>query len=108
MVEYSLNAIFHSLADETRRDVLKRTLERDQTISELADKYQMSFAAVAKHVGVLEKAGLVTKKKQGRRQFVSVKKEGIEIAKEHLQRYERMWSQRFDALEYILNKEKTN
>lgn len=104
MVEYDLDTIFSSLADPTRRDIVRRTIERDQTISELAERYSMSFAGVAKHLKVLEKAGLVNKRKEGRQQIVSARKETIKFASEHLKQYEKLWSERYDRLESLLTK----
>lgn len=106
MVEYiysfDLDLIYQSLADRTRRDILTRTCEREQTISELADLYQMSFAAVAKHVTVLERAKLVQKRKEGRQQIVSINQHAFEFAAEYLKRFERLWRDRFDKLDDVL------
>lgn len=104
--DYDLDLVFQALADGTRRDILQRAIERDQAISELADKYNMSFAAVAKHVGVLEKAQLVTKQKEGRQQIVSIKKDTITFARQFLERYQKLWNERFDRLETLLLNEK--
>src|SRR5918995_434428 len=62
--------VFHALADTTRRDIVVRTLEGEHSVSALARRYPMSFAAVQKHVAVLEEAGLVTKRRKGREQHV--------------------------------------
>lgn len=107
MVEYSLNInnIFHSLADPTRRDILRRVCETEHTISELAQKYDISFAAVAKHLNVLEKAHLITKRKSGKQQIVSVETSTIEFASEHLKQYEKIWADRFNRLDEILKDE---
>lgn len=104
MVEYKydLDLIYQSLADGTRRDMLTRTLQREQTISELAELYHMSFAAVAKHVTVLERAELVSKRKEGRQQIVSINKKAFEFAAEYLKRFERLWQDRFDKLDSVL------
>ena len=102
MVEYSVDTIFQALADETRRDIVRRTAGRQQTISELACCYQMSFAGVAKHVAVLEKAQLVKKSKEGREQMVRARSETVEFAQEYLRRYECLWNERFDQLEKVL------
>lgn len=67
--EDQLDAVFHALADRTRRDILRRVMREGQSVSELAANYDMSFAAVQKHVAVLERAGLVTKTKEGRRRL---------------------------------------
>ena len=105
MVEYldPLNLVFHSLADATRRDILKRLSRAERTISELAKPYTMSLAAVAKHVDVLEKAGLVTKHRSGKEKVVCLVPTTIKAAEKHLSEYEKLWAARFDALEDLLN-----
>ncbi len=70
-VEDRADALFHALADRTRRDILRRALAGEHSVSALAGKYDMSFAAVQKHVVVLEKAGLITKRRHGREQLAS-------------------------------------
>ena len=65
------DALFHALADRTRRDIMRRVLAGEHSVSVLAAKYDMSFAAVQKHVAVLEKAGLITKRRNGREQLAS-------------------------------------
>ena len=104
MVESSiaLNHIFQALADETRRDILKRVSKAPLSISELAKPYTMSFAAIAKHVSVLERANLITKKREGKEQMVIVVPSTLEIAEEHIERYAKMWGDRFDNLEALL------
>ncbi len=106
MVEYEhafdLDLIYRSLADSTRRDMLIRTAKRDQTISELAELYAMSFAAVAKHVTVLERAQLVQKRKEGRQQIVSINKNAFRFASEYLKRFEQLWRDRFDRLDDLI------
>lgn len=104
MVELTiqLDAIFGSLADGTRRDILKQVAKRDLTISELAKPYALSFAAVAKHVGVLEKAQLITKRRNGKEQIISASPKTIAVATTYLERYEQMWQARFDRLEELL------
>ena len=105
MVELStdLDKIFGALADATRRDILKRVSRDEHTINELAEPYAMSLAAVAKHVSVLEKAGLVTKYRNGKEKVVHIAPKAMKVAAEHLSEYEKLWSARFDALEKLLN-----
>jgi DNA-binding transcriptional ArsR family regulator len=106
MVEYSappLDLIFQSLADATRRDILRRLSQAEQTISELARPYAMSLAAIAKHVGVLERAGLVTKERTGKEKVVHVVPATLKAAEAHLSEYEKLWAERFDSLEALLN-----
>ena len=103
-----LNNIFKSLADPTRRDILSRLQERQHSISELVEKYSMSFAAVAKHINVLEAAKLVTKSKSGKEQIITINGKSIEFADKYLQNYAMLWSDRFDRLENQLKKERNN
>lgn len=105
MVEQAiLDNVFKSLADQTRRDILARLYDQQQTISELAAKYRISFAATAKHISVLERAKLVTKRKQGKQQIVAIAGESLELANQYLQDYERLWNESFDRLEKELRK----
>lgn len=108
MVERSidLDIVFYSLADKTRRDILKRVSAQALSISALAKPYKMSFAAIAKHVGVLEKAKLVTKRREGKQQIISAAPETIKFVGSHLEEYEKMWNERFDALDALLKKTK--
>ena len=106
MVEYntpSLDRIFQSLADATRRDILKRLSREEQTVSELAQPYAMSLAAIAKHIGVLERASLVAKERSGKERVVRLVPATLKAAEEHLSEYEKLWAARFDALEALLS-----
>ena len=105
MVEYTLDTIFRSLGNNTRRDILLRVYEGEQTITELAAKYKMTFAAIAKHVDVLEKSKLVRKRKRGKEQVISINSASFEEANEYLQNYARLWSGRLDSLEKMLQEE---
>lgn len=98
----SLDLIFGALADATRRDILKRISREEHSISELAKPYAMSLAAIAKHVSVLEKAGLVTKRRSGKEKVVRITPRTLKIAAAHLSEYEKVWSARFEALEKLL------
>ncbi|MDJ0595711.1 MAG: metalloregulator ArsR/SmtB family transcription factor [Pleurocapsa sp. MO_226.B13] len=98
----TLDLIFGALADATRRDILKRVSREEQTISELAEPYDMSFAAIAKHVSVLEKARLVIKSQKGKQKIVRISPETVKVAAAHLSEYEKLWGARFDALEKML------
>ncbi len=97
-----MDRIFRALADATRRDILRRTLSGEASVSQLAAAYDMSFAAVQKHVAVLEGAGLVTKHPQGRERVVRGNPETIERAKSLLDRYEQIWRARIDRLDALL------
>lgn len=104
MVEYSstLDIVFHSLSDATRRDILKRVSKEELSISTLAKPYPLSFAAIAKHVAVLEDAKLITKRKIGKEQIVSVQPDTFIVANACLAQYEKIWNARFDALDTLL------
>jgi DNA-binding transcriptional ArsR family regulator len=93
---------FHALADATRRDILKRTMAGDVSVSRLADAYAMSFAAVQKHVAVLEGAGLVTKESRGRERLVRADPSTIARAQQLLSAYAALWRSRVDRLDALL------
>ncbi len=97
-----VDRIFRALADATRRDIVRRTLEGEATVSGLAATYDMSFAAVQKHVSVLEGAGLVTKRRNGRERIVRANPETIARAQDLLGRYELIWRSRIDRLDALL------
>ncbi|MGW8368771.1 MAG: ArsR/SmtB family transcription factor [Gammaproteobacteria bacterium] len=99
----SYDLIFGSLADATRRDILRRVARVEHTIGELARPYAMSLAAIAKHVSKLERAGLVTKRRVGKEKVVRIAPAAIQAATEHLSSYEKLWAARYDALETLLN-----
>ncbi len=94
--------MFHALAISTRRDILRRTVEREQSVSTLAGDYEMSFAAVQKHVAVLEEAGLIIKRAEGRERLVRANPEMIARARALLARYEELWRARVARLDDLL------
>ena len=94
--------VFHALADGTRRDIVVRTLEGEHSVSALARRYPMSFAAVQKHVAVLEEAGLVTKQRKGREQLVRGNVDTIRRASQMLDQLEAVWRGRIDRMGEIL------
>ncbi len=94
--------MFHALADATRRDIIAVVLAGEQSVSELADRYPMSFAAVQKHVAVLERAGLVTKQRQGREQRVRGSPDVLLEAHRLLDQLEAVWRARIDRIDEIL------
>jgi len=97
--------VFHALADATRRDLLLTTLEAEHNVSALARRYPMSFAAVQKHVAVLEDAGLVTKQRKGREQLVRGNVATIRQACRLLEQLEAVWRGRIDRIGEILAEE---
>ncbi|MBG6185618.1 DNA-binding transcriptional ArsR family regulator [Arthrobacter sp. CAN_A214] len=103
--EAGMNRLFQAFADSTRRDILARVLTREYSVTGLAAQYAMSFAAVQKHVAVLERASLVTKEKRGREQIVHAHLEGVKRAQRLLDEYELIWRRRVDRIADILSEE---
>lgn len=99
--------LFHALADATRRDIVMRAMQGDHSISALARLYPMSFAAVQKHVAVLEGAELVTKRRQGREQLVSGNVHTVRKACRLLDQLEALWRGRIDRFDEILAEDST-
>ena len=93
---------FRALGDATRRDIVRRTLEGEHSVSALARAYPMSFAAVQKHVAVLEAAGLVTKRRHGREQLVRGEVQAIRAAHGLLEQLETVWRSRIDRIGEIV------
>ena len=100
-----VDRVFRALADATRRDILRRTMAGEASVSQLAAAYDMSFAAVQKHVAVLEGAGLVTKEPHGRERIISGNPETIRKAQGLLDRYEEIWRSRIDRLDALLSED---
>jgi DNA-binding transcriptional ArsR family regulator len=95
--------MFGALADHTRRDIVRRAIDGEEGVAELASHYPMSFAAVQKHVAILERAGLVTKQRIGRRKVVRTSLEGLRVARRLLDRYEQLWRDRIDRMTDLIN-----
>ena len=102
LVDERADRVFHALADATRRDILRRALQGEHNVSALARAYPVSFAAVQKHVVVLEEAGLVSKRRQGRQQLVRANVDTIRKASELLAQYEAIWRGRINRMGEIL------
>jgi len=104
MVEqaYSLDTIFRSLSDPTRRDILKRIKKGSLSISAIAESYKFSFAGIAKHLDVLERAGLIHKERQGKEQIVSIDPVALAAANEYIESYKELWEKRLDSLDEYL------
>ncbi len=94
--------IFHALADGTRRDILARAVGDGDSVSALAQRYPMSFAAVQKHVAVLERAGLVTKERRGRERLVRTDIDTVQRARMLLDGIERLWRARLERIDDLL------
>lgn len=98
--------VFAALADATRRDIVLRALSGREGVAELASHYPMSFAAVQKHVAVLERAGLVTKLRVGRRKVVRTEIEALRRARGLLDQYEALWRGRIDRMTDLITASK--
>jgi DNA-binding transcriptional ArsR family regulator len=96
------DALFHALADRTRRDILRRVLAGEHSVSRLAEPYAMSFAAVQKHVAVLERAGLVTKRRVGREALASGDVEAVRAVGSLLDELEQVWRGRITRIDALL------
>ena len=94
--------MFGALADRTRRDIVRRAIGAEEGIVELASHYPMSFAAVQKHVAVLERAGLVAKERVGRRKVVRTNLEALRVARRLLDQYEELWRGRIDRMAELI------
>ena len=105
MVKYSLDTLFGSLSDETRRDILQRLLLGELTVSQLAEAYKISLPAVVKHMKVLEGSGLIVKEKRGRQQFVRLSSTPLKEAAEHLLHYETTLHNRLDSFAAYVQQE---
>jgi DNA-binding transcriptional ArsR family regulator len=93
---------FGALADATRRDIVRRAVDAEEGVAELASHYPMSFAAVQKHVAILERAGLVTKERIGRRKIVRTNLEALRVARHLLDTYEELWRGRIDRMTALI------
>jgi DNA-binding transcriptional ArsR family regulator len=98
----SIDGVFHALADATRRDIVRRSAHGALSVSRLADTYPMSFAAVQKHVAVLERAGLITKERRGREQLVRAEPAALQQARRALDDLEAVWRGRVDRMSDLL------
>jgi DNA-binding transcriptional ArsR family regulator len=102
LTDEEVDRLFHALADATRRDILHRCIRAEPSVSRLADVYPMSFAAVQKHVAVLEQAGLVIKERRGREQLVHTDHAGVGRARRVLDELEMAWRGRVDRMADLL------
>ena len=106
MVEQRLDTTFQALADPTRRGMLATLALGDRSIGELAEPFEMSFAGASKHVKVLEQAGLVARRKQGRTHVISLEARPLEEAERWLRQWEKFWSVRLDRLQALVEADK--
>jgi DNA-binding transcriptional ArsR family regulator len=102
LTDEAVDHLFHALADATRRDILRRSVGGELSVSRLAEAYPVSFAAVQKHVAVLERAGLVTKERRGREQLVSTDAGAVGRARRALDELEKTWRGRAERMSDVL------
>ena len=102
MVEQNLDLVFRALADPTRRAILDRLAQGEMTVGDLAKPFPLSFAAVSKHIGVLERAGLATRRARGRERVCRINPAAIKDAHAWLEFHERFWNERLDALDALV------
>ena len=105
MVESRLDATFQALSDPTRRGMLANLALGEKSIGELGEPFAMSFAGAAKHVKVLEGAGLIERRKAGRKQICTLKAEPLAEAERWLKQWEKFWSVRLDRLQAIIERD---
>jgi DNA-binding transcriptional ArsR family regulator len=103
-----LDEMFGALANATRRDIVRRAIDAEEGVVELADHYRMSFAAVQKHIAVLERAGLVTKVRIGRRKVVRTNVEALRATRRLLDQYEELWRGRIGRMQDIISSTDTD
>jgi DNA-binding transcriptional ArsR family regulator len=102
LTDEGVDRIFQALADRTRRDILRRAIQVGESVSVLSRRYEMSFAAVQKHVAVLERAELVTKERRGREQIVHTDRATLRRAMTLLDAFEQLWMQRVEQIANVL------
>jgi DNA-binding transcriptional ArsR family regulator len=102
LTDEAVDHLFYALSDATRRDILRRCVRGESSVSRLAEAYPMSFAAVQKHVAVLERSGLVTKERRGREQLVRTDADAIRRTREALDQLETDWRGRVDRMSQLL------
>jgi len=102
MAPPDFDRMFGALADHTRRDIVRRAIQAEEGIVELASHYPMSFAAVQKHIAILERAGLVTKGRVGRRKIVRTNLEALLVVHRLLDQYEHLWRARIDRMNELI------
>ena len=105
LTDEAVDHLFHALADATRRDILRRSADGELSVSRLAEAYPVSFAAVQKHVAVLERAGLVTKERRGREQRVRTDPDAVDDARRALEELEATWRGRVTRMADLLTTE---
>jgi DNA-binding transcriptional ArsR family regulator len=105
LTDEAVDQVFHALGDATRRDILRRSVGGELSVSRLAEAYPMSFAAVQEHVAVLERVGLVTKERRGREQLVRTDPDAVGVARQALDQLEIAWRGRVDRMSQLLTQD---
>jgi DNA-binding transcriptional ArsR family regulator len=105
MVEYQLDATFHALSHPTRRGMLANLSLGEKSIGELAEPFAISFEGASKHIRVLESAGLIARRKEGRAQICTLQAERLGEATQWLEQWQRFWTVRLDRLEALIKAE---
>jgi DNA-binding transcriptional ArsR family regulator len=100
-----LDLLFGALSDATRRGILARVAKAEMSIGEIAAHFKLTFGAISKHIKVLEKANLVSKRRIGKERVVLIVPATVNVARKHIERYAKMWADRFDQLESILKED---
>ena len=103
LLTLDFDRVFGALSDATRRDIVRRAIDGEEGVAELARHYPVSFAAVQKHVAVLERAGLVLKVRSGRRKVVRTNVEGLRVARRLLDQYEELWRGRIARMTELVS-----
>jgi DNA-binding transcriptional ArsR family regulator len=103
MVENRLDTTFQALSDPTRRGMLASLALGERSIGELGEPFAMSFAGAAKHVKVLESAGLIERRKDGRKQICTLRPEPLAEAERWLKQWEEFWTVKLDRLQAIID-----
>ncbi len=97
-----LDSVFGSLSDPTRRDILKKISKKSMSVGEIASYYKLTFAAVAKHLGVLHRANLIIKTRRGKERIVSITPNTLAAASKYLENYAQLWENRLTSLDKYL------
>ena len=108
LTDDDIDRLFHALAAATRRDILRRTIESEHSVSALAGDYDMSFAAVQKHVAVLDRAGLLTKRRHGREQLASGDVTTVRSVASLLGELEQIWRGRIARIDELIASDSTH
>jgi DNA-binding transcriptional ArsR family regulator len=103
---YNLDHIFQALSDPTRRSILKKIAKRERAVTEVAESYSISLAAVSKHIQSLERAGLVSRRREGSYSYISLNPEGMSSADKWMQDYRVFWEGSLKSLKNFIEKEK--